>query len=97
LADDEKSSRKVDGMTVQRCMCGFTEADGDDETIRDHLLRVFTPEDGKGADGRVHLEGNPGLTCLCGFTADATGELDSHFLDMFAPANRWTPAASSTR
>jgi hypothetical protein len=74
-----------------RCSCGFTEPEGADETISDHLLEVFPPEDDKGADGRVHLEGDPGLTCLCGFKAGATGELDSHFLDMFAPANRVDP------
>lgn len=75
-------------MTAQRCTCGFTESNGDDETIGDHLLRVFTPEDDKGADGQVHLEGDTGLTCLCGFRAHAAGELDSHFLEMFIPADR---------
>jgi hypothetical protein len=83
--------------TAHRCTCGFTEADEDDETIGDHLLRVFTPAGDKGADGRVHLEGNPGLACLCGFKASTAGELDSHFLDMFARRTMWTPAASSTR
>ena len=75
-------------MTIQRCMCGFTETNADDETIRDHFLRVFTPEDDKGADGQVHLEGDPELTCLCGFRASTAGELDSHFLEMFVPADR---------
>jgi hypothetical protein len=75
-------------MTAQRCICGFTEADADDETIADHLLLVFAPEDDKGADGQVHLEGDPGLTCLCGFSASSAGELDSHFLEMFIPADR---------
>jgi hypothetical protein len=75
-------------MTAQRCTCGFTESNGDDEAIGDHLLRVFTLEDDTGTDGRVHLEGNPELTCLCGFRADTAEELDSHFLEMYIPADR---------
>jgi hypothetical protein len=78
-------------MADARCTCGFTETHGDDETIVDHFLRVFTPEDDKGADGQVHLEGNPGLTCLCGFKATTTKELDCHFLDMFIPADQVDP------
>ena len=74
-------------MTAQRCACGFTEADGDDETVVDHLLWTFTPQDNKGADGQVHLEGHPELVCLCGFRASTAGELDSHFLEMFIPAD----------
>ena len=31
-------------MAGARCSCGFTEANGADETIVDHLLWVFTPE-----------------------------------------------------
>src|SRR6185437_2741028 len=77
----KRASRKANGMTAQRCTCGFTEANADDETIVDHLLRVFTPDDDKGADGQVHLEGNRELACLCGFRAGTTGELDSHFLE----------------
>jgi hypothetical protein len=49
---------------------------------------VFTPEDDKGADEQVHLEGDPALACLCGFRASMTGELDSHFLEMFIPADK---------
>ena len=37
---------KGDSVADVRCSCGFTEADGVDETIGDHLLRVFTPEQG---------------------------------------------------
>jgi hypothetical protein len=74
-------------MAGAHCTCGFTEADGRDETIGDHLLDVFAPEDDKGADGRVHLEGEVRLACLCGFSATTTGELDSHFLDVFMPVN----------
>jgi hypothetical protein len=81
-------SRKADGMNVQRCTCGFTEADGDDETTEDHLLRMFTAEDDRGADGLVHLEGNPKLTCLCGVSASTAAELDSHFLEVFVPVGR---------
>jgi hypothetical protein len=36
-------------MINARCSCGFTEAEGDDETSGDHLQRVFTPEDDKGS------------------------------------------------
>jgi hypothetical protein len=84
-------SRKAIRMSGQRCTCGFTEPNKEGETIADHLLRVFTPEDDKGADGRVHLEGEPRLACLCGFQADAPEELDSHFLEMFIPADRVDP------
>jgi hypothetical protein len=78
----------VNYVTAQRCTCDFTEIDGDDETIGDHFLQVFTPEDDKGADGQVHLEGNPALMCLCGFRASTLEELDSHFLEMFVSADR---------
>ena len=74
-------------MIAQRCTCGFTEAAGDDKTIGDHFLEVFTPEDDKGIDGQVHLEGDPELTCLCGFRASKTRELDVHFLEVFIPAD----------
>jgi hypothetical protein len=75
-------------MINARCTCGFTEANGDDETIEDHLLRVFTPADDKGADGRVHLEGGLKRACLCGARASTAAELDAHFLEMFVPAGR---------
>jgi len=78
-------------MTSQRCTCGFTEANAERETITDHLLRVFTPEDDKGTDGRIHLEGQPRLACLCGVHASASAELDSHFLQMFTPADQVGP------
>jgi hypothetical protein len=48
---------------------------------------VFTPQGDTGADGRVHLEGTSELTCLCGFRAGMAEELDSHFLEMFIPAD----------
>lgn len=80
--------KKGNNVADARCSRGVTEANGDDETIGDHLLRVFAPDDDKGADGRVHLEGGPGPTCLCGLIAGAAGELDSHFLEMFIPAGR---------
>ena len=75
-------------MTVHRCTCGFTEASEDDEMIVDHFLRVFALEGDKGADGQVHLEGKPAWACLCGFRASMSGELDSHFLEMFIPVDR---------
>jgi hypothetical protein len=53
-------------MAGARCSCGFTEAAGADETLTDHLLEVFAAEDGTAADGRVHLEGEVSLFCMCG-------------------------------
>ena len=73
-------------MTVQQCTCGFTEAAGADETIGDHLLEVFAPDDGRGPDGLVHLEGEQALLCLCGAGGSAA-DLDAHFLAVFTPAD----------
>ena len=70
-------------MTAAKCTCGFTE--GLDETMDDHLLEVFAPEDGKGADGLVHLEGAADLFCMCGVGGSAR-ELDAHFQAVFTPA-----------
>ena len=76
---------RMKGNTVAdaRCSCGFTEAGSVDVTISDHLLEMFAPEDDKGTDGRYHLEGEPGLTCVCGFAAATAAELDAHFLQAF--------------
>ena len=71
-------------MAHARCTCGFTKAG--DETIDDHLFEVFTPEDGKGPDGQVHLEGEAALFCLCG-TGGSAEILDAHFLEMFTPSD----------
>lgn len=71
-------------MTVQQCACGFTEAECVDETISDHLFEMFAPDDGKAADGLVHLEGETGLYCMCGSGGSAE-ELESHFLVVFTP------------
>jgi hypothetical protein len=73
-------------MTGQQCMCGFTEAAAVDETLADHLMEVFAPDDGKGPDGRVHLEGETPLFCLCG-TGGSALELDEHLLEVFTPAD----------
>jgi hypothetical protein len=70
-------------MTDIRCTCGFTETAT--ETLTDHLLEVFTPEDNKGGDRKIHEEGVPALTCTCGLTATSPEELDSHFLRLFTP------------
>jgi hypothetical protein len=75
-------------MTGARCSCGFTEAEGVDVTIGDHLLEVFAPEDDKGADGCYHLERESGSTCACGFAAVTAEELDAHFLLVFTPTDR---------
>jgi hypothetical protein len=71
-------------MTANQCLCGFTELA--DETLADHLLRVFTPDDMRGNDGQVHQEGTA-LACFCGFVANTTGELDQHFSTVFTPDN----------
>ena len=65
------------------CSCGFTETDA--ETLTDHLLEVFTPEDNKGNDARLHEEGALALACVCGLVAPSPEELDSHFLRVFTP------------
>jgi hypothetical protein len=71
-------------MTPQYCTCGFTEVEGADETISDHFFEVFAPDDGKAADGKVHLEGEASLFCMCGYGGSAK-ELDAHFLAVFTP------------
>jgi hypothetical protein len=70
-----------------RCTCGFTEAPGADETLIDHLLEVFAPDDGNATDGLVHLEGATALFCLCG-TGGSIEALDAHLLAVFTPADR---------
>jgi hypothetical protein len=72
-------------MTDGTCSCGFTEAAG--ETIADHLLEAFVPEDCRAGDGAVHEEVRPDLTCSCGFSAITPGQLDAHFLQVFAPGD----------
>jgi hypothetical protein len=73
-------------MPTVECTCGFTETDGTDESIGDHLLEMFAPEDGRAADGLVHLEGEANLFCMCGAGGSAQ-ELDAHFLTVFTPAD----------
>jgi hypothetical protein len=70
-------------MTDIRCTCGFAETT--EETLIDHLLEVFTPDDSKGIDGKIHEEGTPVLTCACGLTAASPEDLDIHFLQAFTP------------
>ena len=73
-------------MTGAQCVCGFVEDEAGDETIGDHLFEVFAPEDGRAADGLVHLEGETALFCMCGAGGSAD-ELDAHFLAVFTPAD----------
>lgn len=68
------------------CSCAFTETDA--ETLTDHLLEVFTPDDNKGSDGKIHEEGSPTLTCLCGVAAPSPEELDGHFLRLLTPRDQ---------
>lgn len=69
-------------MTTARCSCGFAELA--DESLTDHLLLAFTPEDCRGNDGQVHEE-TAALTCRCGYVAMASQGLDDHFLAVFTP------------
>jgi hypothetical protein len=69
-------------MIAVKCACGFAELE--DETLGDHLQRVFESPDGVGSDGLVHAEGTP-LACLCGFAAVTGDRLDQHFLEAFRP------------
>jgi hypothetical protein len=71
-------------MTAARCSCGFTELA--DETVTDHLLVAFEPDDRTGDDGQVHEEGDR-LACVCGFAASTPDALDMHFLNAFTPAD----------
>jgi hypothetical protein len=73
-------------MAGTRCSCGFTEDANADYTIGDHLLAVFAPDDGKGQDGNVHLEGEIASFCLCGAGGSAE-KLDLHFAEVFTPAD----------
>jgi hypothetical protein len=73
-------------MTGAQCVCGFIEDEVGDEAIDDHLFEVFAPEDGRAADGLVHLEGGVALFCMCGAGGTAH-ELDAHFLAAFMPAD----------
>ena len=82
-------------MTAVKCACGFTEAAGADETIGDHLVEVFAPDDGKADDGRVHLEGAVALSCLCGAGGSAQA-LDAHLLAMFTPADISIPGRAAS-
>jgi hypothetical protein len=71
-------------MTTASCVCGFTELA--DETVTDHLLVVFEPDDRTGADGQVHEEGDR-LVCVCGYAASTPDDLDMHFLNAFTPGD----------
>ncbi len=77
-------------MLPARCSCGFTEDASADYTIGDHLFEVFAPDDGKGPDGRVHLEGEIASFCLCGAGGSAQ-KLDAHFAEVFTPADSAGP------
>jgi hypothetical protein len=73
-------------MPRARCGCGFTEEVAEDYTLSDHLYEMFAPDDGKGPDGLVHLEGENALFCMCGAGGSAD-TLDAHFLEVFTPAD----------
>jgi hypothetical protein len=72
-------------MDDSRCSCGFTVSG--DETMTDHLLEAFAPDDSRAADGLVHEEWAAALTCSCGVAATTAAELDRHFLAAFTPAD----------
>jgi hypothetical protein len=69
-------------MVILQCLCGFTELA--DESLTDHLHRVFAPQNGIGRDGEVHDEASD-CACLCGLRTDTAVELDEHFLAVFTP------------
>jgi hypothetical protein len=71
-------------MTAVACTCGFKDLP--DESLLDHMLHVFTPDDATGLDGQVHEEG-PLRTCSCGVTTATTAEMDAHFTSAFTPAD----------
>jgi hypothetical protein len=77
-------------MADARCSCGFTEDASADYTIDDHLLEVFAPDDGRGPDGKAHLEGEISLFCLCG-AGGSVEKLDAHFIEVFTPADSVGP------
>ena len=81
-------------MTTPSCVRGLIEGEAGDETIADHLLAIFTPDDDEGTDGRVHLEGEASLFCVCGAGGSAS-ELDAHFLAVSTPA--MSPKARARR
>jgi hypothetical protein len=53
--------------------------------MTDHLLAVFAPKGSRGADGVVHEEWQPALTCSRGVATTTPAELDAHFLGVFTP------------
>jgi hypothetical protein len=59
-------------------------------TIDDHFFEVFAPDDDRGPDGKVHLEGETGFFCLCG-TGGSVEKLDAHFAEVFTPADSAGP------
>jgi hypothetical protein len=71
-------------MAGRQCWCGYDERE--DKLLADHLHEVFTPEDMRGSDGRVHEEVGR-LDCGCGFAARTPGQLDAHFLAVFMPGD----------
>jgi hypothetical protein len=72
-------------MADERCSCGFAEPA--DETMTDHLLEAFAPDDSRAADGVIHEEWAATLACSCGVVAAAPAELDRHFLAIIIPAD----------
>lgn len=69
-------------MIAARCSCGFTELA--DESLADHLLQAFVPDDSIAPDGQVHEETSR-LTCRCGLAASTPAGLDTHFFRVFTP------------
>src|SRR5258707_4648431 len=75
-----KGSDMADAM----CSRGLTERA--DETMTDHLLAVFTPEDSRGRDGELHEEWQVTRSCSCGVATTTPAQLGAHFLAMFSAA-----------
>jgi hypothetical protein len=67
-------------------MPGCYERDLADESLTDHMLGVFAPDDATGLDGQVHEEGQL-RACSCGVASATIAGLDAHFISAFTPAD----------
>jgi hypothetical protein len=83
---DKSREQEGEAMPPARCACGFSESEAEDYTLSDHLYEMFAPDDGKGPDGLVHLEGPGPFRCLCG-AGGSEATLDAHFLQVFTPGD----------
>jgi hypothetical protein len=73
----------VEGSSVNtaQCVCGFTQDEAGDQTLGDHLLEAFAPEDDKGPDG---------------IAAATPDEVDAHLIAKFTPTTPSAGTGRST-